>query len=81
MEIIRDEEFGGLTMIPLFCDWSIKRCNVKDCHNKPTTIVTRITPDIPQCGLCEAHFQELNSPDGIEVTLVFDDFDAFKDRE
>lgn len=79
MKIIRDNELGGLMMIPLLCQWGIRRCNVKDCREKPTTIVTRITPDISQCGLCEAHFQELNSPDGIEVTLIFDDFDAFKE--
>ena len=79
MKIIRDEEFGGLMMIPLFCDWNIKRCNVADCHEKPTTIIQGIAPDISLCGFCETHFQEANVPDGANFTLEFDDFDAFKE--
>lgn len=79
MKIIRDEEYGGLMMIPLLCQWGIKRCNVKDCREKPTTIVQGIAPDIPLCGFCEAHFQEANKPDGMNFTLEFDGFDAFKE--
>ena len=77
MKIIRDEEFGGVMMIPLFVDWNIRRCNVQGCTNEPTTIVQGIAKDIPLCGFCEGHFQEMNTPGGIAVTLEFDDFDAF----
>jgi hypothetical protein len=38
MEIIRDEELGGIMMIPLFHQYEITRCNIKDCTDKPTTI-------------------------------------------
>jgi len=34
MNIIRDEELGGLMMIPLFQQWNVKRCNIKGCTEK-----------------------------------------------
>jgi len=81
MKIIRDEECFGLMMIPLFCQWNIKRCNVEGCCEKPTTIiiVQGVAPDIPLCGFCEKHFQEANVPNGANFTLEFDDFDAFEE--
>jgi len=77
MKIIRDEELFGLAMIPLFVDRHIKRCNVKDCTEKPTTIVTQLALDIPVCGFCEKHYQEANKG-GTTFTFVFDGFDAFE---
>lgn len=38
MKIIRDEEMGGIMMIPLFQQWGVNRCNIKDCTEKHTTI-------------------------------------------
>jgi hypothetical protein len=81
MKIIRDEEFGGVMMIPLFVDWHVRRCNVKGCTNEPNTIVQGLAPGIPLCGFCEEHFQEANTPDGTNFTLEFDDFDAFAQEE
>jgi hypothetical protein len=52
MEIIRDEETFGLMMIPLFVDWGVRRCNVKDCTSKPSTIVTGAHPEANVFGLC-----------------------------
>jgi hypothetical protein len=78
MNIIRDEDGGGLFMIPLFCDWHVKRCNVDGCMDKPTTIITQLAEDIPVAGFCEKHFQEANTEGGARFDLIFDDFDAFK---
>ncbi len=76
MAVIRDNEMFGLAMIPLFCDWHIRRCNVKDCTEKPTTIITQVVPDCA-FGLCENHYQEVVSKGEYDFTLVFDEFDAF----
>lgn len=79
MAIIRDEELGGIMMIPLFCDWGIKRCNVVGCHNKPTTII--IGEDAQgqgPFGLCEEHWRYLSdTPGKKKIILEFDQFDAF----
>lgn len=81
MNIIRDKEMGGLAMIPLLVDWKVKRCNVKDCKNKPNTIITATSDEVPVYGLCEEHFQQANVPGGTRFTLDFDNFDAFKQTE
>lgn len=81
MKIIRDEEYGGLMMIPLLVDWNIRRCNVEGCTEQPNTIVTQLAPDVPVCGFCEKHYQETNKPGGTNFTLEFDDFDAFAQEE
>ena len=78
MNIIRDNDLGGIAMIPLFCDWHIYRCNVKNCTDEPTTIITQLQDDLPAVGMCEKHYQEANQPDGAKFTFVFDTFDAFK---
>ena len=81
MNIIRDEETFGLFMIPLFVDWNIRRCNVKDCTEKPTTIVTGAQEGVPAFGLCEHHYQESKELGRFEYKLIFDDFDAFTKGE
>jgi hypothetical protein len=77
MKIIRDEECFELMMIPLLVEWNIRRCNVKDCTNKPNTIVTQVAEDIPIAGLCEKHYQEAAKEGGANFILEFDDYDAF----
>jgi len=72
MNTIRDEEFGGLIMIPLLVDWHVRRCNVKDCADKPTTIITGAHPDAPVIGLCEKHYQHSKTTGELDYTLVFD---------
>ncbi len=74
MNIIRDEETHGLMMIPLFIDWNIRRCNYKDCKEKPNTIITGT--EAGRFGLCEDHFQLANVPDGATLNLEFDDYKA-----
>lgn len=78
MKIIRDQELGGLMMIPLFFDWNIKRCNQVGCRNKPTTIIANTGPGVPVFGLCEKDFQRGNKDDGgAQFQLEWDDYDAF----
>jgi hypothetical protein len=79
--IIREPDGCIIMMIPLFCDWNVRRCNIKDCRNVPTTIVTgEDAKPAGIYGLCEEHFQFLSeAPGETTVQLVFDDFDAFKD--
>jgi len=79
MRVIRDEETFGLMMIPLFVDWGIRRCNVKGCTNKPSTIISQLSPDAPTSGWCEECYQAFKESGRFEGTLVFDDYDAFKD--
>lgn len=82
MKIIRDEEGSGIFMIPLFVDWGVKRCNVKGCTEKPTTILADLGPGVPIAGMCELHFQEGKQQVGTSTfSFVWDDFDAFKARE
>ena len=70
MEIIRDEDYGGIFMIPLLAQWRIKRCNAKDCKEHPNTIVVGIHPDAPTAvGLCEEHYQLCNKPGGGNLSL------------
>ncbi|MFH0938221.1 MAG: hypothetical protein V1899_02935 [Planctomycetota bacterium] len=78
MEIIRDNELGGVMMIPLFVDWQIRRCNVKGCRAVPTTIIAGHDEAGRAYGLCEVHFQQGNQPEGANLTIEFDAFDAFK---
>lgn len=78
MKVIRDEDAWGLMMIPLFVDWHILRCNVKDCTEKPSTIIAGAGENVPAFGLCEKHYQESVEKGELEYTLIFDDFDAFK---
>ncbi len=81
MKVIRDDELLGFGMIPLFVDWNVRRCNMKDCTNRPSTILTDVHPEVSLAGLCEPHYQEFLQEDGscqFEGTMTFDDFDAFK---
>jgi hypothetical protein len=77
MKIIRDEELGGIMMIPLFMDWHVRRCNQDGCKAKPTTIIAGASDEVPIFGLCEEHYQMGNKPGGFSYNLVFDDYDAF----
>lgn len=81
MKIIRDDQLFGLGMVPLLIDWNIRRCNVKGCTEKPNTIVSQLSPNVPLCGFCEGHYQEANKEGGAKFDLAFDDYDAFKDME
>jgi len=69
MEVIRDEELGGIMMIPLLNQWHIHRCNVRDCRNKPTTIITGVIENA--FGLCEEHYSESKREGKLAYTLDF----------
>jgi predicted branched-subunit amino acid permease len=69
MNIIRDEEMCGIMMIPLFQQYGIKRCNVRDCKEKHTTIITGLTDN--SFALCEKHYQESKASGKINYTLDF----------
>lgn len=69
MNVIRDEEMGGLMMIPLLSQWNVHRCNVRDCKEKPTTIITGLTKQ--PFGLCEKHYLESKEKGKLEYTLDF----------
>jgi hypothetical protein len=76
MNIIRDDETFGIMMIPLLHDWGIRRCNIKDCTEKPTTIISAVE-NVPVFGMCEKHYQESKESGKLDCKLIFDDFDAF----
>lgn len=78
MKIIRDNDGFDIFIIPLLFQWGIRRCNVRDCTNKPNTIVIKPREDILAMGLCEDCFQQGNIPGGTIYKLEFNDFDAFK---
>ena len=69
MTIIRDEKTFGLMMIPLFQQWNIHRCNVKDCKEKPTTIIAGAIKQ--KFGLCEKHYLECKKEGKLHYTLEF----------
>lgn len=75
MKVIRDEQFFGMAMIPLFQQHGIKRCNVSKCELKPSTIVTDCVNSDGESidfALCEAHYQECKTKGSINYTLDFD---------
>lgn len=69
MNIIRDEEMFGMMMIPLLISWGVKRCNVRDCKDKPTTIITGLIKQ--PFGLCEKHYIESKEIGKLAYTLDF----------
>ncbi|MCY7291366.1 MAG: hypothetical protein LH615_04205 [Ferruginibacter sp.] len=69
MEIIRDEQANGLMMIPLYSQFGITRCNVRDCKENKTTIITGATEQ--PFGLCENHYNECKTSGKINYTLDF----------
>lgn len=70
MKVIRDEQLNGILMIPLFTQWGINRCNVKDCKEKHTTIIEGAINQ--PFGLCEKHYSECKEAGKINFTLIFD---------
>lgn len=71
--IIRDEELRGIMMIPLLSQWNIHRCNVRDCRDKPTTIIAGVIENA--FGLCEDHYTESKETGKLAYTLDFFELD------
>ena len=76
MNIIRDEGQAGqktacISMIPLFVQWGINRCNIAGCCNPQTTIVAGLK-DAPVFGICEDHYLDFTNEDRVvNITLEF----------
>ena len=68
MKIIRDEEMGGIMMIPLFHQWGVNRCNIKGCTEKHTTICVH---EQATFGLCEKHYLEGKENGTMKLQLEF----------
>lgn len=82
MKIIRDDQLHGFAMLPLFFDWNVRRCNITNCKNQPSTILTQVHPEAPgPAGLCEEHYQEFLQPGGhleFQATMEWDDYNSFE---
>lgn len=68
MQIIRDEEMCGIMMIPLFAQYGVNRCNIKNCTEKHTTICVH---EKETFGLCENHYKECVKKGTIKLQLEF----------
>jgi hypothetical protein len=75
MKIIRDNQLNGLLMISLFQQHNISRCNVDECNQKPSTIITDCVADNGDTldfALCEFHFMEAKVKGRIDYHLTFE---------
>jgi hypothetical protein len=79
VEVIRDEE-SGKGMRPIFDAWKIKRCGVRHCRNKPTTLLLDPAPGLDAIGMCEDHYQEAMQGGDGKYNIQVDDYDAFADE-
>lgn len=80
MTIIREEELGfSIYMTGLLINWGLRRCNIENCEDEPTTIIAgEDARGAPVYALCERHWLFLSSEEGdVAVRLVWDEFDAF----
>lgn len=72
MNIICDQE-NPIMMIPLFVQWGVKRCNIKDCSEKPFSIITDASKEAPIFGMCKKHLEEARATKGnYHLSLEFD---------
>lgn len=72
MKIICDEE-NPIMMIPLFVQWGVKRCNIKNCNNKPFSIITGVSNEAPVFGMCKNHLDDARATNGdYHLSLEFD---------
>lgn len=69
MQIIRDEG-GGVSATLLCISWNLKRCNIKDCTEQPTTIITETVA--PVFALCENHYKDCIEKKNVTLSLEFD---------
>ena len=70
MTVIKDNELGGLLMIPIWEQYNLHRCNVRGCKNKQRVFI----PDLAEqpFALCEHHYNEFKSKGEINCILDFD---------
>lgn len=78
MSIIRDPDGCHVFTQCLMMDWGIRRCNVENCTERPTTIWT-LPDNKGAAGLCETHYQQgLDDPD-TTFHLILDNSDGIID--
>lgn len=75
MKVVHDNELGGVAMIPLICDWGIKKiCQIKGCAEITNAIVCFNANESPtnealHIGICEKHHQESVKQDSFNYTI------------
>ncbi len=72
MKIVRDNDLSGILMIPLWNQYNIHRCNVRDCNNKQTTLILEFSDKCPVFAMCDHHYFECKNSGQINCTLDFD---------
>ncbi|KKN06259.1 hypothetical protein LCGC14_1079200 [marine sediment metagenome] len=64
MNVIHDNELGGIMMIPLIVDWRVSTtCQIDGCTEKTNTIICFNDSETPtgnplNIGICENHYVE-----------------------
>uniref|UniRef100_A0A6M3KHD5 Uncharacterized protein n=1 Tax=viral metagenome TaxID=1070528 RepID=A0A6M3KHD5_9ZZZZ len=64
MNVIHDDETGGIMMIPLIVDWGIsKTCQIENCEEQTNAIICFNADETPtgktlHFGICEKHHAE-----------------------
>ena len=75
MQVIHDDEMGGIMTIPLIVDWGIpKTCQIEDCTERTTTIISFDDSETGgvgplTIGICENHYAEAKETGRFEYTI------------
>ncbi len=73
MRVIRDKEMNGLLLIPLFNQYGLHRCNVRDCDKRPKAIVIEFEmngSEVQPFAICEDHDNEFTTKG--EINCIID---------
>jgi hypothetical protein len=81
MNIIRDEELHGIMMIPLFHQYGVHYCHVKDCPYKASTLLMGTGTEIDPIGICEFHYEQSKQEGKFKFTLDPNKDQSFKPVE
>ena len=77
MQVIHDDEWGGIAMIPLIIDWHISKvCQVDSCVEKTAAIIVANEDDTKgngtvTFGICETHYQEAKQTGRFDYRINF----------
>lgn len=71
MNIIRDDEFQGLMMIPILHQYGINNCMVDGCKEKANTVLTDCG-ESPPIGICEKHYRQAEAEGKFSYKIIFD---------
>jgi hypothetical protein len=70
MQVIKDNDMGGIMMIPFFAQHGINQCNVDGCNNKPFVALTEIEGLETPIGICKDHYKEAESKGKWELKIT-----------